>query len=672
MKNVYQAFLNDNNIEQLIKLYDLIKVYKEKKHFLNEILDIFSNNLKKIFTFAFELCYTGIFEENFKNKLLKKMAQIKKDEDKQLVSGEKNNKKIIKNMKDKFKKQNIIKSEKLGDKNQIPDTKKDEEKCEQIPDTKKDEEKCVFCFEPLGIYNDGQKELTNYYGKIHYYFSDYLNDVLLKKPENKRKISNKFISCNHKIHLLCFVIRMTSSSSEEFECPLCNQLSNVILFDFSCIKKNTNKGNTDNFNDDNIIGGFESMNENIDFDNFYQAIVEDQGLTCSNMSSFEKYCSKLLGESKSLDDFNNDNYLLETALKLIAEDFETFMIYYSMTDKKQEQIEIWKNILLNLRYLFKYRLLKIPDILLNSNDIIAKVFENFLECIIIYDFCDIINKFIMICFIFFDSNQENVDKIINIFLNDILLYFIFMVFIKSDNRDNIDKFIIDNKTEIRKALNLFVLKFTICLSLFGVNVELPIEILEQKIPEIISSPPFLSLLNSNKINNYIEHIKEQRLEIPEFKIIDLPEKGMDFLNKADKDCMYCHKKNSSSYLCLFCGNKICFNINCFVNIEDKNEKEFSLVYHSLNCCGGNGLFLNISNAEIMYLRKRKVIESNIFIYSNDFGEIFKEKFSSDEYKLKKDQLEKGIKIYIDMTYRKRYSVCYFSKIILLDNKYLKK
>ena len=213
----------------------------------------------------------------------------------------------------------------------------------------------------------------------------------------------------------------------------------------------------------------------------------------------------------------------------------------------------------------------------------------------------------MICFIFFDSNQENVDKIINIFLNDILLYFIFMVFIKSNNRDNIDKFIIDNKTEIRKALNLFVLKFTICLSLFGVNVELPIEILEQKIPEIISSPLFLSLLNSNKINNYIEHIKEQHLEIPEFKIIDLPEKGMDFLNKADKDCMYCHKKNLSSYLCLFCGNKICFNINCFVNIEDKNEKEFSLVYHSLNCCGGNGLFLNISNAEIMYLRERKFL-----------------------------------------------------------------
>ena len=66
----------------------------------------------------------------------------------------------------------------------------------------------------------------------------------------------------------------------------------------------------------------------------------------------------------------------------------------------------------------------------------------------------------------------------------------------------------------------------------------------------------MNLINSTKKNNYFDNIKEQCLEIPKFNIIDLPERGLDFLNKANGNCFYCNKKNILSYLCLFCGKII--------------------------------------------------------------------------------------------------------------------
>ena len=73
----------------------------------------------------------------------------------------------------------------------------------------------------------------------------------------------------------------------------------------------------------------------------------------------------------------------------------------------------------------------------------------------------------------------------------------------------------------------------------------------------------------------------------------------------------------------------------------------------------------------MYLSDRKVIESKIFIYSNDFGETIKEKFGNEKYKLNKVELEKGIKNFIDMTFRTKKATYIFFKKILYDEKFFK-
>ena len=277
-----------------------------------------------------------------------------------------------------------------------------------------------------------------------------------------------------------------------------------------------------------------------------------------------------------------------------------------------------------------------------------------------FDFSFIINIFIAISFILFDSNEENKEKIKNIFKNKILLYFIYIAFIKSNNNDNFEKFITDNN-ELKKALELYYLKYKICLLLFNEkeeNINININ-LEEIISSVKSNPDFIKLVNSAGKNNYLEHIKEQCLEIPEFNIIELPDRGLEFLNQTNGNCFYCNKKNLSSYLCLFCGKKICNSVDCFVDYEAKNRKEFSLIYHSIKCSGGNSLFLNIRDCAIEYVLKRRIIDSKIVVYMNDFGETMKDNYLSDEYKLNRDELKKAIQKFIDMTYRKKSTKCYF-------------
>ena len=55
----------------------------------------------------------------------------------------------------------------------------------------------------------------------------------------------------------------------------------------------------------------------------------------------------------------------------------------------------------------------------------------------------------------------------------------------------------------------------------------------------------------------------------------------------------------------------------------------------------------------MYILKRGIINSNIFIYTNKFGESLKINFMNDEYKLNKDELNKGIRKFNDMIFRKK-------------------
>ena len=146
-------------------------------------------------------------------------------------------------------------------------------------------------------------------------------------------------------------------------------------------------------------------------------------------------------------------------------------------------------------------------------------------------------------------------------------------------------------------------------------------------------------------------MKESNLDIPELNFIDIPENGIEFFQRTKEGCMYCQKNKLFSCFCLICGKKICNDIHCIFE-NSKGEKEYSLLYHSKKCCGGNGLFLDNTSSEIIYILKKRIFYSKIFVYLNNFGENMKSNSLSKEYKLNKANFQKGIKQYIDLVYRK--------------------
>ena len=274
---------------------------------------------------------------------------------------------------EQFKTYNII----MEDKNQI------------------EEESCVFC---RGSLLKASNNL-GYYGKICFYFSDYLTDIMRKKPETERKKNGKFVSCNHKIHIKCFnefICLHMDNENNDFKCPLCKKLSNLVLFDFDKILKDKNY--------DDIFKGINYENNGINIDEFYKEDVDNkyQALFFSIVLSLENFCSKISEKQILIKDINSDKNIEKEMFNNIVNTFEEFTKYYSITNNKSEQIDIWKNILLNMKILFQYKILnafddifKLINLFKIDND---KYFE---ELLTNFTISDIINKFIIISVILY-------------------------------------------------------------------------------------------------------------------------------------------------------------------------------------------------------------------------------------------------------------------------------
>ena len=647
-KKIYQTFYNEKNITALINFYNLINISKEKFPVFNKI---FYFNIKKILSFSYKLCSTQLIDEDFKKMILDNLNKIeekdfiinqeeKKEKNLESNSNKNNNNNNLKEkLRKKFGKKNELIEDKIHAQNMIIE--------EEIQNT---EDVCVYCRQLLC--NDTNN--FEFFGKICYYFSDYLTDIFRGIDENKRKKRRKFVSCNHKMHFKCFneFICFHSNNELEFECPLCKKLSNIVLFDYSILIKN-NK---------DLFKGINYEKDNINLNGFFNIDNDNKTLPICIYSklAFENYCSKLYHKQILLTDISDDKNKIFETLKLINEDFEEFMMYYTKTNYKKEQIDIWKNILYNLKILYKFKIIDLTDNILQSFDLLKieniKNLENILNN---YSADYIINNFIITSIILYEQNNENKEKIANFFKNNILLYMISIAFLKN-KCENFEKFLVTEREETQKILNLFNLKYNIFFSLFDENCEnfeknISIEEATSIVKANENFMNSINLINSQN-NNLKEKLYFQCLEIPKLTFVNIPENGIDFFNKTNGNCIYCGKYILYCYFCLLCGNKFCHTTKC--KVENKS-KEYSAIYHSKKCCGGNGLFIDISSSEIIYLLKRRIINSNIFIYLNNFGEPLNSNRLDNDYKLNKEKYNQSIMKYIDMTFRKKsYKINY--------------
>ena len=642
-KNIYETFYNEKNMNDLVKLYNFIIKYKDKFPSMNQI---FYYNIRKILTFSYKLCFSNLLDEDFKKELINKLNQIedkkfmKQFGEKKDLNVEENNKKekesLKEKLKQKFRKKNALIKEKIISLKLIPEEEIKEE-------GQNEEEVCVYCRQVLNKNPDNQE----YYGKICYYFSDYLTDICRKIPEGKRKKNKKFVSCGHKMHFKCFnefICLYLSKEKYEFKCPLCKNLSNFILFDFFSIIKN------------DVLKGINYDEENVDINEFYKKDKDDKykSLLFFNILVFENYCKKMFKKEILIKDINGDKNLGKKVFELINNDFEEFTTYYTETNNKKDQIDIWKNIIYNLRLLFQYQILNIPDDFFKLLDLFEN--ENIIdeEPMANYPISYIINELIIFSAILFEPTEVNKENIKNIFNLKFLLYIFYVAFIKS-NYKTFEEFLY-NKNEIEKLIELNNLKINIFLLLFNEKEENINQnfSLEEIILFIKTDPNIINEIKALEVkkNDLVTQIKDQYLGIPKLSFIDIPENGIEFCLKTNGNCLYCHQQNINSYFCLLCGNKICNYPQCIVEDKTKGKKQYSLIYHSKICNGGNGIFLNITNSEIVYLLKRRIIKSKIFVYLNDYGECLNIKYMNEKYELDNETYKKGIKVYIDMTFRK--------------------
>ena len=657
---VYESFYNTNNLEYILNFYRILVTNSNYPIFTETFFFTFS----KILCFYIKLSKTKSINEEYMYKILeiinnnkieglnyKSMVYIKK-----LLSNENdlndNKNRMLeksKNLRDKFKR-------KFDEHNQSSfikyssstDLKFDDE--ESI--SSQFEEICVYCRQPLN------NEISNYYGDICYLIRDFFIDIIKKKEKNKRLKSSRIVTCNHKIHFDCYIKYITKylysySSEGEYQCPLCKKLSNIMICNFNYLiekDKNLLKGmifEKENINDFYINNNNDEKdspnNNNYDIDKYRNFIIYNQNF-------FEFYCSKLLKKGTLVNDINANSNLFEQIYEFLLNDFDAFNIYYNVTNYKKEQIEIWKNILLTIRLLCKFKIINCIDFLILKFNLVYNIIKNldFSNT----NYCQItslINEFIFCLFIIYDIN-ENIEKIKNIFKIDILVYLFKYYYLKStDNNFNEFLFKKENEDLLKKIYDLYILKykiyFLLCQKEENINLtfEEAIQFLKEK-----------EYLNSIKNIPTDVILKENNLGMEaKFPIIELPENYLEFCSKyMNVNCANCGKKDLNYYICLVCGSKICDNKNCVREIASKGTKEYSLIVHSKECGGGNILFIANKNSQIIYCLKRMFTNTGIYVYLNSFGEYI-DYYLNDNYVLNKNGLEKSIQTFIDLTFRKR-------------------
>ena len=656
-QNIFDNFFNKQNLENIYNLFNILSM---NENYL-ELNEIFMYIISKFICVYIKLYKDNHIDDNFKNSISESIKNHKL-EGTNFIEYINYIKKLLYNEeeieKDDIAKNKVLTSSKMSLRNKFKTkfnhqnqnflNKYVEVKLEVDDENNLNEDICIFCRLHLN-----KNDLNNFFGIICYKFSDYFNDILMKKEQNQRKKTTRYVTCNHKIHFECynkFIIQILSNSiflQKGFACPLCKKLSNIIICDFNSLFT-SNK---------DYLKGFTLDNNTLDC--FYKEDFSPN-LIHQNKNIFEDYLSKIFKKKDFLlTDLDNENNSTERIYNSILKDFNSFINYYSITTDKNEQIDIWKNFLLTIRFLCKSKSIKLTDFLISK---FQEIYKNFKELNFSYfnnlEITYFVDGLIICLFILYDLNEENKEKIKKLFKNNIILYYYVYPYLKN-KETNFNEYLEkkDNEDLFKKLFVLYNLKYKICFLLYDEKEENLNLNFEESINSMKNNENIKKLLtnyDNNKKENPNSILKEQIFEIPNFNIIQLPENFLDFSsNYSNIKCLNCNNKNSNSYVCLICGSKLCNLKICQSEINDKGKKEYSLISHSKKCSGGNSIFISIINSEIIYLLKRQFIFPKIYIYLNSFGEHRKESYLTSDFILNTIELEKAIKSFINMTYRQR-------------------
>ena len=280
-----------------------------------------------------------------------------------------------KQLQDKKKKLMERYKKKFSEKN----TKLLKSKKEDLKNEKEEDEFCILCHLPI-ISKDYEKDIFGKLGTI-------IRDNFIKhskrismEPEyekyNRNKnqkfnsfyndgkdISIRILSCNHKVHSECYnnlIIRTLSYSNEKkYSCPLCKKMGNIFIPSLNFCNREDNNVNK-------ILKGFEINELFTEKFNFKKPLNENCFVSVSDLTNQNILNDAIL----FIEDFFNvlivdinKPSLYNTCFDIFIKEFKNFMIYYSIVEDKNTQIDIWTNFILSLRVLLKTQKLMIDKFL---------------------------------------------------------------------------------------------------------------------------------------------------------------------------------------------------------------------------------------------------------------------------------------------------------------------
>jgi len=145
----------------------------------------------------------------------------------------------------------------------------------------------------------------------------------------------------------------------------------------------------------------------------------------------------------------------------------------------------------------------------------------------------------------------------------------------------------------------------------------------------------------SKINKVRAEILVQFIPL-KFSLIYINNIIFDFLeNYLNKKCIYCNKKEKNSFICLICGEKICCSGIC------------NMQKHHINECGGNnGIFLNMSNFEIIvFNNSNENYKKSYILFSDDYDLGPSEDTILNQYILKEQSLKESYDNFISSDWK---------------------
>ena len=521
---------------------------------------------------------------------------------------------------------------------------------------------------------------------------------LLDYNNNTDDSKGRIISCGHYFHSECFKQGCAQNDIKEFNCPVCLKRQNILIPPLNNFRDKYNIFKSENMYELFDVKIKDKKMDIIEEDNIFKEIIFNFLIEINllkkdkikdNYIEYELFLGDIFMNYKGYFNFFENVFYIDGTTFHKHQQIDTMQniilsLRYLTKIKYLNKIEIIKYIKKELLSLSKGSDINEDNIIIRYKDFhyVNKFEKILLSLSILFDYDDQKETFKYIIYIFlpymafglylrfliinnYNLNNINTENFKNYFKNNnnqminyfsmFLQKFIFIKILTDFNNKNEELKNIFNEFTIEELFTLLNMDNIYKILINDTKREINfIEIFEYLPKSFNSNDIIFRLLknnfNYNKIFDLLisiikkSHLSEESLTKELiinftpiiFDFIHLDNNIFDLIEKnIKKKCCVCFKNTNTYYICLICGNKICFTTICNKYCE-----------HVEKCCKDSSVFLNMKNMKEFICKSYDYSKNLTSLYVNENGVGPIDNKIGNEYKLSQEILKCTIKNYV--------------------------